>query len=354
MTISWNKSGQLVHGSYAMGSFFTMFCDTVGNVYVLGDSTGPFRSTNNGGSWSSIAVVAGHQTESGCVTPNGNIYICTNTTIVYKSIDNGATFTAVTALPSSYAYCMVACNDNSVIVNAGSDFYRSTDGGATWSVASPAGVITSTTRSMFKDSTGKVYICCTSTDGATGYSYSSSDSGVTWTLLSTTIWRCGCSDKNGVLYVGGAGWICKSLDSGATWTVVYNADTTTNFYTCFVDAAGTVWFGSSSGAAVVYSTDSGATWTVTLSTTSFQIYAGCVDLAGYVYFGSCYNSALPTTTGYLYRTSSPVGAAPPTKQLYVYSTSSASWKAVTTAYVGVGSAWKQVTAEYGGVSGVWK
>ena len=283
-----------------MGSFFVMLCDQAGNIYVGGDTTGPFRSTNNGSSWSHIAGVT-LQIESGCVGSNGYIYLGSAGTTVYRSIDNGVTWTTVTALPESDVYCM--CSDTSGNIYAqgwSGATYKSADYGVTWTNVGPSGLLATAAKAMFVDYSDNIYICCMDSAATNQQSYVSKDHGATWTSLSTTVWRTACADRGGNLYSGGAGYIQKSTDGGLTWTTVYNTDTTTNFYVSFQDTTGNIWFGSSQGTAVVYSSDFGATWTSTLSATTLEVQAGCVDKAGYVHFGSSYWSSAPTTTGYIY------------------------------------------------------
>lgn len=303
MSVSWSKSGQLVYGGYAMGTFYVMLCDKAGNVYVGGDTTGPFRSTNQGSSWTHITGVT-TQLESGCVGSNGYIYFGSVSTTIYRSIDNGVTWTTVTPLPDSTVKCM--CGDTIGNIYAQgwtAGTYKSSDNGATWTNIGPSGLLGTNAQAMFVDYSDNIYICCMDSSAANPHSYVSKDHGATWTVLSTTVWRTACADRGGNLYSGGSGYIQKSTDGGLTWTTVYNTDTTTVFYTCFQDTMGNIWFGSQAGTAVVYSSDFGATWNATLSTTQLNIQAGCADRAGYVHFGASYLSASPTTTGYLYTNS---------------------------------------------------
>jgi len=120
--------------------------------------------------------------------------------------------------------------------------------------------------------------------GVTGYIYTSSDSGATWTTNiaggGARSWQCIASSANGTKLVAGAnsGQIYTSTDSGATWNP---HGISTNWWSVASSADGTKLVaaaGGGAGAGLIYtSTDSGANWNPRASSQWWRGVASSAD-----------------------------------------------------------------------------
>ncbi len=181
---------------------------------------------------------------------------------------------------NTYTWSSVATSQNWISITSSSDgtklaavtypgyIYTSTDSGVNWTVRSP--VTASTTRYW--------YSITSSSDGTKlaavvygGYIYTSSDSGVNWTERSpvtattTRNWSSITSSSDGtkLAAVTYPGYIYTSTDSGVNWTVrsPVTASTTRNWYSITSSSDGTKLAACVEGGYIYTSSDSGVNWT---------------------------------------------------------------------------------------------
>ena len=305
---------------------------------------------------------------------------------VKKTVDNGVTWTDLTTAPQLSWYCGFVTSTGRVLAfpSSGSYIYYSDDKGTTWGTIT-APYTTYWAASCDQNIDGAIYM------GAyTGRVYKSTNDGSTWTDVTNNLPTSGVTasciqhTSTGTIWVAEGtqtgsdnGNMYYSTDNGATWAssgysgyaytqfvligtryyapifgtdYVFNGNTgsytgasigiSQQWHACFADNDGRYYLGDYAGH--VYSTTDFSSFTLEY-TNSDMLLEGITDGKDNVWLCGGSNVVLGS-----------VPAVTPTKQLYVYSTGSASWKPVTAAYIGVGSVWKQVTSEYGGVSGAWK
>lgn len=194
---------------------------------------------------------------------------------------------------------------NTQIILAGgvsSGLFRSTDGGATWTRITPAGLIHGITAIAQDPRTGQENTWYfgtgenSSSAGGTGAQYlgngvwKSTDNGLTWTALASTqgnlysydndfdnINRIIIDPNNGAVLVAAGETIKRSDDGGAMWTNVAGNTTTAgaNPTEIIYNAVGNVFYAAIHGAAAsdqggVYSSTNGIAWTKIRSSTELD------------------------------------------------------------------------------------
>ena len=145
----------------------------------------------------------------------------------WKSTDGGATWVQkdTYAVPSNSDEMLLADNGN-LIDSAGDEWLLSTDDGENWAVTDSTGTATDSIRSLAKcPSTGYLYAGIT-TSGAFGEVWRSTDHGVNWTqrgvLLINAVLQIGVASDGTVIKVDNQPWTEYSTDGGATWNIGTN------------------------------------------------------------------------------------------------------------------------------------
>jgi photosystem II stability/assembly factor-like uncharacterized protein len=137
--------------------------------------------------------------------------------------------------------------------------------------------------------------------GASGYVFTSTDSGATWTSRSnsgTHTWTSLASSSDGAKIIGtvNGGQALRSTDSGVTWTSLAGSPSV-YWYDVASSADGSKYIGATASGIYV-STDSGATWTQrsAVSAISVAMSADGAKAVASVNAGSVYTSADSGTT----------------------------------------------------------
>ena len=140
-------------------------------------------------------------------------------TNLWMSADNGAAWRKIFSkqiLVTTFMEDVLISTDGSKIVledSGSSHFYRSTDGGQSWTENNSMSITT-----ISPD--GSLFVGC-SGSGASGYTtHISTDDGQTWTQKGTNNVSCaGYASNNGAMIAQGTnGSLAKSTDYGQTWT----------------------------------------------------------------------------------------------------------------------------------------
>jgi PKD repeat protein len=252
--VTWNQvaTGNYVDAEYRPGDTTT--------VYVV--TTGGFsRSTNGGASFSSIQIASGMSVNrlAIAVTPANNNYVyilasATNNGFggLYRSVNSGATFSLMSSSPNIFDWSTTGggaggqgwydlaidaspTNANEIIAG-GVNSWRSTNGGATWSL-----------NSHWTGSGGRPYVhadlhfvlytsgstCFLGTDGGVARS---TNNMVSWSTINgnmniAQIYKMGISSNNPNRIITGHQDNGSNLYNGANWAQVFGGDG----MDCFID-----------------------------------------------------------------------------------------------------------------------
>ncbi len=218
------------------------------------------------------------------ISPMGKVNPTSQANYFFRSADGGATWSQSSPPRTAQLLAVDPASSNILYLGTtgGGGLYRSTDSGATWSATS----INTSLTGISPDAhhAGMVYV--TSNDGKI---YKSTDSGVTWTALtgslpsgfnrllnvavdpnnSSVLWGTGegsCLDSNRNAFICG---LVQSTDGGKTWQAISSVKGW--FKNVVVDSRnGNIYAGgqddtqaTASQALAVKSTDGGKTWTKT-------------------------------------------------------------------------------------------
>ena len=214
-----------------------------------------------------------------CLIEPFRLYASTNFYANYITTTNAFNdyITALSAATGTYldGYCSPAhlrlsCHFNgtgsiqSTIVSADSPVYNSNLGTvAKWNINynSPASIQRATSRnwkSIASSSDGTKLVAVADDSG---YIYTSTDSGASWTQRATAHdWRGVASSSDGTKLVAcvNSGYIYTSTDSGASWT---QRDSSRTWFSVASSSDGTKLVAVAYGGYIYTSTDSGASWT---------------------------------------------------------------------------------------------
>lgn len=149
-------------------------------------------------------------------------------------------------------------------------FFKSTDGGASWTDITPSIPNFQTPWGMyFLNSSYGVVLA----GGCVSYQYflRTTNGGTTWTTYIDSVANSGLTDvllyPNGTGYAASSGKIWQTADSGATWSVAatsgpnyWNEELAAFGSSFLVPVAGTTCQGAGSGGGARFSTDNGANW----------------------------------------------------------------------------------------------
>ncbi len=172
-----------------------------------------YRSLDGGLTW--VRKLSTGSLLSGmAVAPNGDLYVGTETMGLWRSNDDGDSWQS-TGLSNNEVLAIAVDSSGKVFAGAAGGLYRSTDGGATWTLVLAAdpgvsGIVTGDPG---------VVVAATWADCVL---YRSEDNGDHWFAGSRYGGSCVLSsDRDGRLYVGNNfGGVSASADNGATWQVV--------------------------------------------------------------------------------------------------------------------------------------
>lgn len=203
-------------------------CSDDGRVLVGGKSSGYlWISTDYGNNWYQRHISKSWK-GAACSNDGTIIYVCaTNGSHIYKSTDSGVTWSEMTTSLGTRYWQDIACSPDGSIVGAVTSspagkkgFYKSINGGSTWTVSSFVGDSNYTAVGLSADGSKAVVSVNPS------YVYVSSNGGVNWsaqTSLGTAAWSAvTCSDDGtklvAVTATGGVEAAWTSDDGGTSWT----------------------------------------------------------------------------------------------------------------------------------------
>ena len=239
--------------------------------------------------------------------------------------------------------------------------YTSSDSGVTWTEQTGSGSRSWKALTSSSDGTKLAAV----SGGATGYIYTSTNSGVTWTQRSPVTestprsWYSITSSSDGTKLAAGVnyGYVYTSSDSGATWTERSPAATQQRWLSIASSSDGTKLVVGTNNNYIYTSSDSGATWTQRISCNCYGMSSSSdgTKLAASAYEGYIYTS---TNSGVTWTQRSPVTAST-SRNWYAITSSADGTKLAAVAYGAhiyissdSGVTWEQVTdSVVAGVSG---
>jgi photosystem II stability/assembly factor-like uncharacterized protein len=243
-----------------------------------------YRSSNNGDSWNlmSLDII---QTPTGqqyannynvfLMTEDGCMFVGSHTSSdgVRRSTDNDSSWTQVNeGITDLWIECIAAdLQGNLYVGSGGGGVFKSANQGDGWS-ASNVGLSRSDVQTLAKNSTGDLFA-----GTAEGGLYRTTDQGQTWLSVNNGIDIMNVTaiviDKNDVLFAGtkGAAGMYRSADNGGQWHRSNAGLADSNVITMAMDSNGTMFTSTEGGLFV--STNSGATWQPAGSGLTSEVYA---------------------------------------------------------------------------------
>lgn len=244
--------------SNSASNFLSIACDSLGNVYAGNVSNGLMKTTNGGQNWTNVPVSTfnNHSVESVACGRNGYVYVGCINGGVFRSTDFGNTF-PLNVINTLTIVTLAVDRFNPDIIYTGASsasppnngFYRSTDGGVTFSSnLNPFNIW-----GIAEKSNGHLYTISTSSP----YPFhKSTNGGLNWTMQCTISGakRGLCMDLYENFYASGNGGVFKSTNDGVTFTN-FNFTYTSNQIICFQNKILVAATGTSNGGVYIY-TDS--------------------------------------------------------------------------------------------------
>lgn len=199
------------------------------NAVQIIDTSGVFKSTDNGNSWARVSntVSANYFSKLMAFTVNAADYIFVATDSgSYYTNNYGVSWSRIINSVSQDPVAVFAQEDGNLYARKYLHTYRSIDFGATWqeiffgSDNRGAGAI------VKKDN----FLLATIADGSSDFLFKSIDNGLTWSSYGGNIYQASILTLVGNNLYAGAGTIMlKSTDNGMNWTIVPGLPTGYNY-----------------------------------------------------------------------------------------------------------------------------
>ena len=257
---SGSQTGQSFSTVTAIGSVAVQqfAVSNTGSVIYAAVSSGLYKSTDKGNSWSQILSATGFLGVA--CSSDGSKVFAVNTFNVYYSTNSGASFSSISSTTLGGKQQYIACSsDGSKVVTAGNgNIQVSSNSCTSWTQTT---IISSTAKGIVVSDGGVIYVI----GNDLNQPYKSPDFGSSWSAIGLSYLTTGysyvsicCStDGNTVFSADTGGNIYKSINAGGSFS------TTTGFYgqtkLCCSYSASNVIVAMPVGA-LQYSTDTGTTW----------------------------------------------------------------------------------------------
>jgi len=267
----WQPTGT-ISGAWV----FSLAVDSTGNIYAGTDTSGLFRSTDNGSNWVPTTV-ATSPILALTVSSNGDIF-AGGEGGVYRSTDNGNTWNPA-GLTTHQVEALTISANGIILAGTGAGIYRSTDNGANW---------TYTGLFLFGGAVSLAF-------GSSGYAFAgggndtlfrSTDNGNSWIITSfaESYIKALITQPDSDILAGAVGGLHRSTDNGYNWSQVglpniQVLSLAANYHNHIF--AGTVVGG------VFRSTNNGTTWEqINSGLTNLTIFALAINRQGYIFAGN--------------------------------------------------------------------
>jgi len=250
--------------------------NAAGTVVYAAGMNGLFKSIDGGASWNEVMIAPTVEQVSCVLSADSTIFVGANG--IYRSTDGGANWKLDTSLyVSSFAF-----DGTYLFAGSGSDFYRSSKGGTTWSHSVLPGFLrSSSTLAVAPNGAGGTYLFA----GMFSYGVArSTNQGSSWTPVNTGLtstfvltllaYPDGAGGTN--LYAGTGEGAFRSTNSGTTWTKMTNGLPETSIIAFAMTeqaSAAPCVFAATPDADIYRSLDNGASWTSIGSTGQDTLFA---------------------------------------------------------------------------------
>jgi photosystem II stability/assembly factor-like uncharacterized protein len=265
MTTNGGANWAPVSAVFSSSTFYELTYNS-GTLYVTGNTSHIYRSTNDGTTWDSIACTGNQYYTSTYYSfdRNGTTFALVGAFGLFNtSTNSGANWTAHNYLGYSSTLNDIWCdNMNGRVVAVGSvapvPILVSTNGGTNWNFTASSNVtFTCYGISMINSNTGFV-------TGSSSKIAKTTNGGLNWDTstaysTSTTLYCPDFINANTGWISGSSGRVLKTTDGGANWSLLTTGVTATLYRIDMLDA-NTGWFVGSSGT-VRKTTDGGTSWT---------------------------------------------------------------------------------------------
>ena len=235
-----------------------------------------FTSADSGATWALTTAPTNNWT-SIVLSANGGRLVSTSVTEeggrIYVSEDLGTTWRDITFsnMPSKTAWVVATSADGMKLVAAATtgSIYTSADFGVTWvQTSAPSNLWSAVVSSA--DGTHLVALSPLSGGSVGTQVYTSTNSGVVWTLTNSIIYpdnlHLACSEDTTKLFAASDGGIYTSVDFGANWIEsAFFGGSTVHFWSSVASSADGRTLVAMEQGAVYVSSDSGTNWASTLA-----------------------------------------------------------------------------------------
>lgn len=230
------------------------------------------NTTGSSYNWQQVSTVGFNQIILTMVTDqNGNLLAGTFGGGIYRSTNGGAEWSLINSnMLSVYVWSLISVPGGKIYAGTESGIYATTDNGNTWSVA---GLSNRDVRALLLGNGGTIYA------GVWGSGiYYTDDFGSSWTEFSTGLTDLAvhalAKNSNGDIYAGTMGGGVHKLSIGSGAWIHLNSNPVSRFiWSLTVDGNGVVYAGTY-GDGVIRSEDAGASWQrISRGMTASHIYA---------------------------------------------------------------------------------
>jgi len=294
---------QQTNGPIGVTTYVVAIDPNSSQILYAGTSGGVFKSINGGSSWSAVNNGLQNYTNSGpflfsalTMDKNGILYAGASAGIqvgvrggVYKSTDGGASWSVKnTGLAGEvFISSLVVDPNNDQVIYAGGGYgvYKSSDGGGSWSKVTTGLYMDVTCLAIDPNSSQTIYAGTVAFySGSIPYPggvYKSVNGGTSWNPVNTglartapfnaTVMSLAIDPTNSqILYAGtNAGGVFKSTDAGGAWSLISNGMSFAASGTAnaiVVDpAASQTLYAGTSNGSVYNSSNGGSSWNVVAS-----------------------------------------------------------------------------------------
>lgn len=276
----------------------------------IASANGKVIKTSNGGdSWTTVTVSGVR--DINFASPTVGYAAGVVSQAIKKTVNAGTTWTPLTPPTSNSLWGVSVVDANTVYVcGTGAVVWKSTNGGASFSVVDPPGItdlavdldFVSATQGCVLSQLGKVF---RTTNGGLTWITTYSATGVFFTSIYFV-------NANTGFAVGMNGHIIKTTDGGVSWVVLNSGSTASLQYVHFFDVNHGIAAGY--GGVVLRTTNGGATWFQENTGTTTDLYC-CILLSPTVAIAGGDGGLMIRNTNLTTATAEP-GAAPPAVHIY--------------------------------------
>jgi len=284
--------------------FWSIACDSAGNVYGGTSDGSIYKSTDGGRQWNALPRKP-TQKELLTVAINSQGHIITGTggTMIspaqgpFRSTDGGASWETLPIFTSPVSlFDVLFPSAGTIYALTGRGLYRSTDDGHSWvNVWAYAG------NNVARNSSGHLFIGTSVTSPGV---FRSTDDGQTWTLLNeglqnSAVWSV-YIDPSDVMYAATDNGIFRSRNNGEWWELLTANFGAEDVRDVVVTRSGWIVAGTNLGRqfGIIRSTDAGSSWQpANTGIASLAIKSVASDSSGNIYAVGTYGGIWKSTDG---------------------------------------------------------